>query len=53
MWRNEMAVKKADRIQVAKRRLTKDMTTKILGLKERDSVLTFKINQKRKRFSLA
>ena len=52
MWRNEMAVKKADRIQNAKRRLTKDMTTKILGLKERDSLLTFNLNQKKKRFSV-
>ena len=52
MWRNEIAVKKADRIQNAKRRLTKDMTTKILGLKERDSLLTFNLNQKKKRFSV-
>ena len=50
MWRNEIAVKKADRIQNAKRRLTKDMTTKILELKDEDSLLTFNHNQKKKRF---
>ena len=54
MWRNEMAYNKAQQVQTAKRSLTKDMTKKIIGLKETDSVASFRLNQikVKKRFSV-
>ena len=54
MWRNEVAYNKAQRVQNAKRRLTKDMSRKIFGIRERDSVATFRLNQikTKKRFSV-
>ena len=51
MWRNEVAYNKAEQLQIAKRGLTRDMETKILGLprKKREESFIFRKTMRRKR----